>query len=965
MDIEYKGQIPKIYKRDFNGLEEDFTKEISKFIPEWKPFGEHEAGPGAGAALAKIFLHMLEDIILRLNRVPEKHFAAFLDTIGITRRPPRAAIAPVTFFLSEGTGEHVLIPAKTQVAAGDIIFETEKNILAAPAKLTALYSVKPGPDNVFHHSIDFDGENTFEIFDGESLQEHSLYLGNKDLLDITGPSTITVNLEEDNKNSIAEPWNLSWQYFGEDGAGKKDWHPLVLVPGQQNSFAFKDDAGKIDAHEVNGIKSRWIRCLVNTGKIDRMKDTEIDTVQVSTVPPAAGTSPDMAFYNDVPLDMNDSEGFYPFGKNPRLNDTFYIACREAFSKKSAQVILTIAGGLEIPGTASGTPSVKPLLSWEYWNGNGWLDIPGLIDNTKEFTFDSIQSPQTVTFSCPDDSQSTRINGQENYWIRVRLVGGDYGKEFVVDSNNQLTLGTVTPPKITSLSIDYSFTSPCDLEHVLIYNNLEYKDVTGLEKFRPFQELDDDYRSLYLGFDKKMEKGPISIFFSIREADPETGKKDIPKIQWYYSNDGNQWQVLETIDNTHGFTAGGTVEFLVPPGFANTRVFGKELYWLKAVDAENKIPVSLAVRGIYVNTVCAVQGESIEDENLGSGDGSAGQTFRFINRPVMDEAVWVDETGTLTSEEKEMIIKECGHDFISEIKDDAGKVTGIWVRWLPKDDFMDSSPADRHYVMDRAAGTITFGSGLRGKVPPMGKDNIKASYRTGGGTQGNVARHEISELKTALAFVDGVTNQHPAEGGADTEHMQDVFERGPRVIKHRNRAVSEEDFERLAREASSFIARSKCLVRSGRLNIIVIPQGEQDAPTPSPALLKTVETYILQRCLNTVLPRSIRILPPDYTPVDVTAVVVPVSIDMAVPLEKEVLNRLKQFLHPLNGGPAKKGWEFGRDVHISDVFAMLESIEGVDHVEELRLNGNMGDLKVDNLKIACSGFHQITMKLGGR
>ena len=183
------------------------------------------------------------------------------------------------------------------------------------------------------------------------------------------------------------------------------------------------------------------------------------------------------------------------------------------------------------------------------------------------------------------------------------------------------------------------------------------------------------------------------------------------------------------------------------------------------------------------------------------------------------------------------------------------------------------------------------------------------------------------------------------------------------VKHRNRAVTLEDFQRLAAEASSYIARTKCIEEKERVRIIVIPKGTEDKPMPSRALLLTVEHYILERCLNTLPPGCIVFQPPDYKEVHITVEIVPVSIEIAVPLEREVLKRLKEFFHPLTGGPEKNGWEFGRDVHISDVYAMLENIPGVDHVETLKLNGSEVDVGVGDLETVCPGHIDITMKQG--
>jgi hypothetical protein len=56
------------------------------------------------------------------------------------------------------------------------------------------------------------------------------------------------------------------------------------------------------------------------------------------------------------------------------------------------------------------------------------------------------------------------------------------------------------------------------------------------------------------------------------------------------------------------------------------------------------------------------------------------------------------------------------------------------------------------------------------------------------------------------------------------------------------------------------------------------------------------------------------------------------------LKKRIEENLQEFFHPLNGGPdvGEKGWPFGRDVYVSEVFQVIEDTDGVEHVESLDL-----------------------------
>ena len=179
------------------------------------------------------------------------------------------------------------------------------------------------------------------------------------------------------------------------------------------------------------------------------------------------------------------------------------------------------------------------------------------------------------------------------------------------------------------------------------------------------------------------------------------------------------------------------------------------------------------------------------------------------------------------------------------------------------------------------------------------------------------------------------------GGSDTESIESVLERGPYVIRTMDRAVTAEDFERLAKASSSYVARARSLVSGSKLNVIVIPRGQEDRPMPSSGLLKIVKGYLLDRSLSSVSSDNLDVIAPAYKEIRISVDVIPKSIDLAVPLERAIQKKLRDFLHPLTGGPNGKGWDFGRPVRISDIYSLLEYTDGVDHVEGLRLNDSAG------------------------
>jgi predicted phage baseplate assembly protein len=295
-----------------------------------------------------------------------------------------------------------------------------------------------------------------------------------------------------------------------------------------------------------------------------------------------------------------------------------------------------------------------------------------------------------------------------------------------------------------------------------------------------------------------------------------------------------------------------------------------------------------------------------------------------------------------------------------------------VRWHRVDSFFDSGPQSRHYVLDRINGVVTFGDGQKGMIPPIGRDNIKADYQSGGGLPANkeVKAGVIKELRTSLLFVDRVTNVMDARGGSAHEDLEMVLERGPQTIKHRDRAVTTEDYVWLAKEASTLVRQVKCLpttnaalqFEAGAVTLLLVPDSNETKPRPDQELIRTVKNYILERCLSVIEP-NIYIIPPDYVPVAVNATVKALVPEESSVVEGSILSRLNTFLHPVKGGPTSRGWEFGRYVYISEIHQLIEDIEGVDVVESVVLNNDplLTEIEIKDNQLPISGTHDIIMK----
>ena len=372
------------------------------------------------------------------------------------------------------------------------------------------------------------------------------------------------------------------------------------------------------------------------------------------------------------------------------------------------------------------------------------------------------------------------------------------------------------------------------------------------------------------------------------------------------------------------------------------------------------------------TVGVIQCSQIRNEILGESDGTSGQTFQLTTAPILER------------EEEEYILVT-----------PPGESPQIWQEVR---DFADSGPKDKHYTIDSIKGTVQFGpkilepfhlrekTRLRarsqgrerakltngngtgkhkeesterqyGAVPPRGAEISMLAYRTGGGEKGNVDRGTIKVLKSAVPYVTRVINYKSARGGTDAQSLEDAAIAVPRKLRTRDRAVTKEDFENLAlKAAEGAIAKARCFgaankEEAGTVRLLLVPQPpdlkaigrgeginpddleiEKDSP-----LLKQVSDYLDERRLLGV---EVKYNKPNYVGVQVKTEVA-LEPEYQNPLAQKELHQkieveLYRFLNPITGGPEKKGWPFGRNLYVSDIYQVLQAIPGVLYLGTVQL-----------------------------
>ncbi|HBB34546.1 MAG TPA: putative baseplate assembly protein [Cyanobacteria bacterium UBA8803] len=1029
------------------------------------------AKPDPGLALIRIFSRMATLAIARLNQVPEKNFLAFLDLLGTQILPPQPAQVPLTFSLVDGVPDDqlVVVPAGTQVAAppveGDaeeVVFETERDLALTTSQLQALFVRQPDTDR---YSECQQKDTAFRVFVGEQAIAHYLYIACDPLLTIPAAKNVTLKINLFAPVDSAVLASITWSYW--DGSS---WQPLSVTPTVNNNLWSVAIANIPVPTQltINEVNAAWLRAEF-TQPLTENSVVQFGRILASAQVVRNAVAAELCFYNGTAIDL--SKDFYPFDEQPYFNDTFYLAIDEACAKPRTQVTVDVKLSDAPPMPVN--PSADLNIQWEVWNGNTWESVKNnnFRDRTQNFT-----KSEKISLTLPAKVEPTTVGGENGYWVRARIVKGNYGTETATQlttfailtenavkgsttikvnslrgfmpndnlwlgsssdreeasissldfTNNIITLkagltkdraaGTSVllrsttvfgPPSVKSLALSYTYNSDdTPLSACQTYNDFQYSDrqaeANQNNPWLPFTLTADKDPALYLGFDRPFANRAINLYAQVEPPQPEevgltnASATDTPppKLVWEYATKQG-WQNLGVQDETSTFAERGLMRFIGPSDFTAKTEFGKSLYWLR-VRWENwqnsQFRVAPKLQGLLTNTTWAIQATSIGGEILGSSNGNPNQVFRSSQAPILlGQKLEIQESAIPSLEEQAALKNLAGKVGMTILRNDIGEIEAVWVLWQEVSDFYESGLRDRHYVVNHLTGEIQFGNGQQGMIPPQGRNNIRlSSYRTGGGALGNCPVNSIAQLKTTIPYLDRVTNWEPASGGAEQEPMARVQERGPKIIRHRSRAVTVQDFEDLAYEASPDLARVKAVppicdplaeelwldpknptlnseshqqliekANPGLVKLFLVPDNSSRQPIPSLALIERVENYIRDRASPTL---NLWVGSPQWLQVSVTAEVAPTSFAVADTVRTAVIQGLETFLHPLTGGVTGQGWEFGREPHESDFYTLIKAIAGVDYVRSLSIRIAPEPPPQPEPFLIFSGNHTITLFL---
>lgn len=318
---------------------------------------------------------------------------------------------------------------------------------------------------------------------------------------------------------------------------------------------------------------------------------------------------------------------------------------------------------------------------------------------------------------------------------------------------------------------------------------------------------------------------------------------------------------------------------------------------------------LRYRGLPVR-----EGTSVAAQVIGSSTAEPNQMFSIAPGPVIPESLRI------------------------EVNEGAG-----WVRWDRRDSLLYdigpdgrvrlSLPDARHYYVrldENAIARICFGDGYFGRRPSRGANNIRASFRRGGGSAGNVPARTIREVLAPVANLVEITNPQAAAGGQDAESSADGVRFGPLAFRSRGRAVTASDYEAMAHLAGG-VAKARARAQSWNLvDLYVAPAGDTCRAVPETLRRRLLAFFEDRRMAGTF----VRVQDPVCVPIDITVEVAYDERFRADAVRQQVEEAVRAEL-------AFTNVDFGQAVYLSAVHNAIEDAPGVRLVTILRFTRRHG------------------------
>ncbi|SDI18706.1 putative baseplate assembly protein [Actinokineospora alba] len=261
---------PNLDDRSFQDLVDEAKRMVMRRCPEWT---DHNVSD-PGVTLIETFAYMTDQLLYRLNRIPDRHYVKFLDLLGLRILPPTPARAPVTFWLSTPAQTSLSIPAGTQVGTvrtendEAIVFALRDDLDIRPCELRFVRTQEAGGQETVNRTQRMETNVAFGAFGDEPGVGDVLLLGLSEAvpncavrLDFTGAAK-GVGVNPKHPPLVWEAWTgTQWTEclvtLDETGGLNASGSIIVHLPAEHRiSVVDEDRAGWLRARVVPPLEGQ-------------------------------------------------------------------------------------------------------------------------------------------------------------------------------------------------------------------------------------------------------------------------------------------------------------------------------------------------------------------------------------------------------------------------------------------------------------------------------------------------------------------------------------------------------------------------------------------------------------------------------------------------------------------------------------------------------------------------------------
>lgn len=249
---------------------------------------------------------------------------------------------------------------------------------------------------------------------------------------------------------------------------------------------------------------------------------------------------------------------------------------------------------------------------------------------------------------------------------------------------------------------------------------------------------------------------------------------------------------------------------------------------------------------------------------------------------------------------------------------------------------DSSPTDRiakKRLLPDGRTQLIFGDGIFGqRLNP--NQQIQVTYRTGGGSAGNVEIGEINQLVSTITNVDSVTNPARLTGGSDELTVEELKERVPLAAQTASGATALKDYADILEANFTQVLSANSAINNNLegvdVDVFVLPRADTVTNiTDNTTLFNTLTNFLED---NKKVGTKFLIQNAEEILMIIELEVFLNRDASRSSVESDIREKIAEFFDLQTGGESGTGIGFAETVKVGDIFDILKTIEEIDRFE---------------------------------